>query len=70
MLVSELTVMEFVGLQALVLLLFYFAAGLVRVYDHTWPLFGKLQYWGGMAALVGLPVYSGLRVIFPDLPDF
>lgn len=70
MTVGDLTVMQFIGLQALVLTLFYIAAGAVRVYDPDWPAWARLKFWLGMGALVGLPVYSGLRLIFPTLPTF
>lgn len=63
-----MTVIEFFGLQALALALFYLAGNAVRLYDYTWPIGPKLLYWGGMGAIVGLPVYMGLTVFFPTLP--
>lgn len=70
MTVAELTVVEFFGLQAVALAMFYLAGLGIRAYDHTWPLFGKLQYWAGMTALAGLPIYYGLTVLYPGLPRF
>ena len=69
-LVSELTVAEFIGVMAICLGMFYVVGILIRVYDHHWPAGAKIQYWGGIAALLGLPLYLGFTVLWPQLPVF
>ena len=68
--VADLTVVEFFGLQALALAMFYLAALAVRAYDHTWPRPRKFQYWAYMLIGFGSPVYLGLSVLYPGLPRF
>ena len=60
-LISDLTVAEFIGVQAICFGLFWTAMMLVRMYEHTWPLNARIMYWGGVTAVIGLPLFLGAR---------
>lgn len=65
--VADLQVWEFYGLLALALFMFYAAGMLLRYEPSDAPRIGFL-----VAAFViaAPPIYIGLRVFFPSLPDF
>lgn len=66
-LVSDLTVAELYGLLALALVIFYLCGLIIRTAPPD-EIPARALYWIGLASLVGLPVYFGLRVMFPSLP--
>lgn len=66
-LVADLTVAELYGLLALALCIFYLCGLIIRTAPPD-AIPARIFYWIGLACLVGLPVYFGLRVFFPSLP--
>ena len=66
----DLTVGEFTGLIALVLACFCLVLLIIRHYDPGDSSFERGKKWLALVALAGIPVYLGLRVLFPQLPVF
>ncbi len=67
-LVSELTVRDYIGLHALIMLLGALVVLMVVTYKPEWPFQLRLYFWGAALALGGIPIYFGLRVLHPGLP--
>lgn len=70
--IGELLVMEFAGLMAVLFVCFYLALLMVKTLDQAIEHAPQARWslYAGLLALVGLPVYLGLTVFFPDLPRF
>lgn len=68
-LITSLTVAELYGVLALAFAMFYLAGMIAR---HAPPdaMHSRLIYWSGFFVIAGLPIYLGLRVLFPFLPNF
>lgn len=61
-LISDLTVADFIGVQAIILLLFFFCVQLTRFDMRELPIYWCAVIWIGGAIMGGLPVYFGLKV--------